>query len=103
MILESPAFRHGEYVKKAAGDIVIAEDADVNADLNGYNILIAGTVHGEVRAEGKLEITPKGRLYGNFQALKLLVEEGALIRGECLMDSDACTDDNQDRSEEVSE
>ena len=90
-------------VVKAAGDIVVAENAEVDANLNGYNILIAGIVNGEVRAEGKLEITPKGRLYGNFQALKLLVEEGALIRGECLMDSDAGADDNQDWSEEALE
>lgn len=82
-------------VVKAAGDIVIAENAEVEANLNGYNILIAGTVHGEVRAEGKLEITPKGRLYGNFQAIKLLIEEGALIRGKCQMDSAARPGENQ--------
>ncbi|HAF17108.1 MAG: polymer-forming cytoskeletal protein [Syntrophomonadaceae bacterium] len=73
----------------AAGSIVIGENAHVEASLEGSNILIAGTVHGEVKAEGKLEITPKGKLYGNFTAVKLLVDEGAIIRGECLMDSNS--------------
>jgi len=71
-----------------AGDtIVIGESAVVEASLEGINILIAGTVHGDVKAEGKLEITPKGKLFGNFTAVKLLVDEGAIIRGECIMDS----------------
>jgi len=71
----------------AGGSIVIGESAIVEASLEGSNILIAGTVRGNVKAEGKLEITPKGKLYGNFTAVKLLVDEGAIIRGECLMDS----------------
>lgn len=77
-----------------AGDsIVIGENALVEASLEGGNILIAGTVHGDVKAEGKLEITPKGKLYGNFTAVKLLVDEGAIIRGECMMDSNPANGD----------
>ncbi|AFV10290.1 hypothetical protein Tph_c00400 [Thermacetogenium phaeum DSM 12270] len=70
---------------RSAGDVVIGEGAAVEAELKGRNVLIAGLVRGNVDAEAKLEITPKGKLYGNFQASRLLVEEGALIRGECLM------------------
>lgn len=88
-------------VVKAAGDIVIGEDAEVEASLDGRNILIAGTVHGTVAAEGKLEITSKGKLYGNFQALKLLVEEGALIRGKCQMDSETGITEEQSWSKEA--
>lgn len=80
-------------IVRAAGDIVIGEEADVDAELQGRNILIAGLVHGDISAESKLEITPKGRLYGNFQATRLLVEEGALIRGECQMDAGSRTPD----------
>lgn len=71
---------------KAGGDIVIGENAQVEGDLQGNSILIAGFVQGEIKAVEKLELTSKGKLYGNFQAEKLLVEEGAILRGECRMD-----------------
>ncbi len=82
----------------AAGTIVIGESAVVEANIEGSNILIAGTVHGDVKAEGKLEITPKGKLYGNFSADKLLVDEGSIIRGECLMDTNPVDHEISDSS-----
>lgn len=85
---------------RAAGDVVIGEGAAVEADLKGRNILIAGLVRGDVGAEAKLEITPKGKLYGNFQAAKLLVEEGALIRGECRMNAGSPVPDEAAGGEE---
>lgn len=78
---------------KAEGHIVVGENALVEGDLHGKSILIAGAVRGEVKAEEKLELTSKGKLYGNFQAEKLLVEEGALLRGECRMDTDSPPED----------
>lgn len=74
---------------KAEGDIVVGEDALVEAELHGKYILIAGSVWGEVTAAEKLELGSKGKLYGDFQADKLLVEEGAVLCGECRMDLDA--------------
>ncbi len=71
---------------KAQGDVVIGEKGQVEGDLRGNNVLIAGYVKGEVYAAQKLELTSQGKLYGNFQAEKLLVDEGATLRGECRMD-----------------
>jgi cytoskeletal protein CcmA (bactofilin family) len=75
---------------KAQGDVIVGEGAVVEAEVTGRNILIAGEVHGQVYASGKLELTNTGRLYGDLQAAKMYVEEGAVFHGECktILDKD---------------
>ncbi len=68
---------------RASGDVIIGENARAVAKLSGRNVLIAGEVHGQVEASGKLELTMTGKLFGDLRAAKLYVEEGAVFHGEC--------------------
>ncbi|MGD0152781.1 MAG: polymer-forming cytoskeletal protein [Thermacetogeniaceae bacterium] len=70
-------------VVKASGDVIIGENARVEAKLSGRNVLIAGEVYGQVDASGKLELTTTGKLFGDLRAPKMYVEEGAVFHGEC--------------------
>ncbi len=67
----------------AEGDVVIGESAYVEATLRGRNVVIAGEVHGEVEAAGRIELAATGKLYGDLKAVRLLVEEGAVFQGNC--------------------
>lgn len=70
---------------KATGDVVVGEGACVEAEIAGRQVLIAGEVRGQVAARGKLELTATGKLYGNMEAASLVVEEGAVLQGDCKM------------------
>ena len=68
------------------GDVVVGETGIVNAGIKGRNILVAGTIKGNVEAEGRIELTKSGKLLGDLKAAKLIVEEGALFKGNCQME-----------------
>jgi cytoskeletal protein CcmA (bactofilin family) len=68
---------------KSTGDVIVGENAQVEARVSARNVLIAGEVRGLVEASGKLELTVTGKLYGDLRAAKIYVEEGAVFLGEC--------------------
>jgi len=48
-------------------------------------MIISGEVHGNIFAEKKIEITVPGKLFGNIQTPKLVLEEGVIFEGNCKM------------------
>jgi cytoskeletal protein CcmA (bactofilin family) len=70
----------------AQGDIYIAEDSLVKADLFGKKVIVAGQVQGTIEALHGLEITSTGQVHGDITGAKLIVAEGALYRGKVNMD-----------------
>lgn len=64
-----------------AGDVYVGESAVVRAHIHARNVTIAGEVHGNVAAEGRLELTRSGRLYGDLRARVLAIAEGGLFEG----------------------
>lgn len=67
------------------GDIIVAANGMVEAEIKCRNISIAGTIRGDVESAGVLEIAPSGRLYGDISVAKLAIEDGAVFQGECKM------------------
>lgn len=70
----------------SAADVVVGETGTVNADIKGRNILVAGTIKGNVEATGKIEMTKSGKILGDIKTSKLILEEGALFKGNCQME-----------------
>lgn len=66
--------------------LVVGEKAVLNADVNVGRLVIYGKILGNVRASGKVELYSKGRLYGNIKTPLLVIEEGAVFKGNCDMD-----------------
>ena len=73
---------------KLDGDAVIGETGKINAQIKARNVVIAGTVHGNVEVVDKLEILPTGKLYGDIKVEKLAINEGAVFKGGCAMHGD---------------
>lgn len=63
------------------GDVYVGEGATVHARIRARHITIAGVVRGNVEAEGRLELTRSGRLYGDLRARVLAIAEGGLFEG----------------------
>lgn len=68
------------------GDVYIGEGAVVSADVYGKRVIVSGELKGTVEAINGLEITGTGRVYGDVTGDRLIVDEGAVYKGNVNMD-----------------
>jgi cytoskeletal protein CcmA (bactofilin family) len=68
------------------GEVFIGEGAVVNADVYGKRIIVSGELKGTIEAINGLEITGTGRVYGDITGDRLIVDEGAVYKGNVNMD-----------------
>jgi cytoskeletal protein CcmA (bactofilin family) len=73
----------------AEGFLFIREGAEIEADIRARDIIIAGTVHGNIEATHRLEILETGRIYGNVRTAQFRVADGVVFEGKCEMIRDA--------------
>ncbi|MDD2401699.1 MAG: polymer-forming cytoskeletal protein [Clostridia bacterium] len=73
---------------KAKGDLVVGESGKIEATISARNIYIGGYIKGNIKAEEKVELASSGRLYGDIVVGKLIIEEGAVYKGNCEMVSE---------------
>jgi cytoskeletal protein CcmA (bactofilin family) len=76
------------------GDVTIGEKGLVHSNITARNIIIAGTVHGNVHATNKLSINAKGKLYGDIVTHTLCIEEGSIFEGTSKMENITETNGN---------
>ena len=65
--------------------VILSEKAVVKGDIAAQKIVIGGTVEGNLRAKGLVEIQSNGRVLGGVFAQKLSVIEGGEINGKIEM------------------
>jgi cytoskeletal protein CcmA (bactofilin family) len=65
----------------------VARDADVKAVINGSEILVEGTVTGDINASATLVLGATASLTGNIKTPSLQIREGAFFRGQVTMQS----------------
>jgi cytoskeletal protein CcmA (bactofilin family) len=70
----------------ADGDVMLAPQSQVEADIRAQNVAISGRFKGNVVVKGRAEIARGGRVDGNITAKTLVVEEGAIFQGQSIMD-----------------
>ncbi|MEN6479199.1 MAG: polymer-forming cytoskeletal protein [Anaerolineales bacterium] len=73
---------------ETAGNVIIGPEARVLADIVATVVQVWGAVQGNVMTRGRLEILPTGRVFGNLRVASLLIDEGGIFRGECIMGAD---------------
>jgi len=79
---------------EAKGSLYIADSADIKAGtIKALNIVIAGTVSGDVEATDKIEMQSSARVRGNIRTAKLRMADGVLFEGNCEMLSDSVSFD----------
>lgn len=67
------------------GTLTTGESSEIEANISGDNIIIAGKVKGDVTAHQMLVLMPTAILRGSISTPKLNIVEGALFRGSCQM------------------
>ena len=70
---------------ESSGTLIVGETATMQSQIHVADMIISGEVHGDVVAENKVEISVPGKLFGNIQTPKLVIEEGVIFEGKCRM------------------
>ncbi len=68
------------------GRVVVGDRAEVDADITASTIVIGGKVRGNLNATGRVEILPQGVLTGNLKSGSFAAADGALVKGEVVID-----------------
>ncbi|MDH5751630.1 MAG: polymer-forming cytoskeletal protein [Deltaproteobacteria bacterium] len=77
----------GVHAPRNSGSVlVINRQASIKGDITADQVLISGTVEGDVVATERVEIFKTGKLQGDIYTRKIMIQAGALFSGECHMD-----------------
>jgi cytoskeletal protein CcmA (bactofilin family) len=67
------------------GTLLVGTNGQVDADIEVAVATINGTVNGDIVATERLEMGRAARVKGNIQTPSLMIEQGAIFEGSCLM------------------
>ena len=67
------------------GAVVVGESGIVRGGVTGSDVVIAGTVQGDIVCPGHLEILAKGRVEGDIEAQSMRIETGGVFCGTSRM------------------
>ncbi len=74
---------NGKIVSK--NELIVGESAHIEGDLHVGRVAISGTVIGKIVAEQRVEIHRNGKVYSDIETPALVIEEGAIFQGNCVM------------------
>lgn len=69
----------------ADGFLLIVDGADVRADIRARDIIVGGTVHGNIEASHRLDVLATGKIFGNVRTAQFRVADGVIFEGTCEM------------------
>jgi cytoskeletal protein CcmA (bactofilin family) len=66
-------------------ELIVGESANIEGDIHVGRIAISGTVVGKIKADQRVEIHRNGKVYSDVDTPALVIEEGAIFQGNCVM------------------
>ena len=66
-------------------DLVVGESAQIEGEIHVGRVAISGTVIGKIVADQRVEIHRNGKVYSDIDTPALIIEEGAIFQGNCVM------------------
>ena len=74
---------NGKIISK--NELIVGESATIEGDIQVGRIAISGTVIGKIMASQKVEIHRNGKVYSDIDTPALIIEDGAIFQGNCVM------------------
>jgi cytoskeletal protein CcmA (bactofilin family) len=72
----------------ANDSVFIGESAVVTAQIKAASVAVAGKVSGDIIATKRIEIRPSAKVLGNLTTPVMVVHEGAVFEGHCVMQAE---------------
>jgi cytoskeletal protein CcmA (bactofilin family) len=72
----------------AEGRVMLSDGCDVQADIEGENVAVAGRLRGTIVARGRAELGASARLDGDITSSALSIGVGAVFNGRSIMARD---------------
>src|SRR5712692_6403120 len=69
--------------------LTVGTSAKLTADINARDVVVYGSVKGNVRAKGRIEIKKDGSVVGNLTTAQIMIEDGADFKGSIEIDRSA--------------
>ncbi len=73
----------GNIRSRDGGTLIVSEIARINGEVDVPNLVLYGTIHGNVRASESLKMAATGRLIGDVEYHVISLSEGASVNGHC--------------------
>lgn len=70
---------------RSGGELILGDDADVNAEMEVGRLSVNGKLKGSVQATERVELLAGARVLGDISTPVLRIEEGAHFEGSCQM------------------
>lgn len=70
---------------EAEGNLIIGDDALVEADIHVSYASISGEVHGNITADQRVDLQAPAKVFGNIQAPAVVIGEGVIFEGSTKM------------------
>ena len=72
----------------SAEGVILGERGEIQGDISARTVVVGGKVTGNIHATESLELLAKSQVFGDLHAPQLLIAEGAIFEGSCLMASE---------------
>jgi len=70
---------------KTASNVIISEQARVDAHIEAQNVSVSGQAKGSIVAKGRLEILSTGRVWADVTVSSFLLDDGGKLHGALKM------------------
>jgi cytoskeletal protein CcmA (bactofilin family) len=61
--------------------LTIGERGNVRADVTAHEVVVLGSIHGNIEASEKIEIRKQASITGDIRAARIEAEDGAYLKG----------------------
>ena len=75
--------------------MIITENAEVEANIVADEVIVSGSLCGNIKAIDRLELRAPGRIEGLVYSSDFSIEDGALFQGECIMIRNLADDEKE--------
>ncbi len=87
---------------QVADSLIVGKDGEIEGEVRVKNAVIGGKVKNKIIATGKVVLEAKSVVYGEVKTSRLVIDEGAVFEGRCMMSEDGkspiITDNSANRS-----
>ena len=68
-----------------ADSLIVGKDGEIEGEVRVKNAVIGGRVKNKIIASGKVVLEAKSVVYGEVKTSRLVIDEGAVFEGRCMM------------------